>query len=124
MHDYSFYSAILGLSTRWRISNVTVEPRTGTIELHINATEGNTYRCSDCGTQLYPKGFCKTRGLHNFNQSISLYISALVPKVTCSRCGEVNVKLPWESSSLRCHEEMTMKTGDTAPSQIPHVVHS
>jgi len=113
MNDYSFYSAILGLSTRWRISNVTVDSHTGNIELHINATAGSSFHCSECGAHVLPKGARKERWLHSFNHSVSFYISAQVPRVVCSRCGEVRLQLPWEPSSLRCDSDSAPQRSKT-----------
>lgn len=102
MHDYSFYSAILGLSSLWRIENVTVDERSGDIELHIQSRKGSRFCCTTCGAIKRPSGQNKVRWLHENGHNIRFYITALIPVITCERCGEVKLNLPWEQSSQPC----------------------
>lgn len=119
MHDYSFYSAILGLCNKWRISNVTVDSGSGNIELHICATSGSSYTCTTCGAKLYSRGEgSKARWLHTYNSNISFYISAKIPRVICDRCGEIGLHIPWGHSSVRCDGYVIKQPGDAAPGNM------
>lgn len=104
MHNYSFYSAILGLSSQWRILNVTVDEKSGEIELHIRGRKGSRFTCSNCGALKLPSGVSKARWLHENHLNIRFYISALVPIVSCEQCGEMKADIPWEQAARPCSE--------------------
>ena len=105
MHDYSLYSAILGLSSKWRISNVTVVEPGGDLELHIRIRKGSKFSCPTCGVLRLPSSVSKARWLHENHLNIRFYISALIPMITCERCGEMKADIPWEQSGS-CREEL------------------
>ena len=105
MHDYSFYSAILGLSSKWRILNVTVDERSGDIELHIRSRKGSKFSCPSCGALRLPSGVNKARWLHENHLNIRFYISALIPVITCEQCGELKAEVPWTQAGSICEEQ-------------------
>lgn len=103
MTGYSFYSAILGLSSEWRISDVTMDKLSGKAEIHI-VSSSNSFRCDICGATILPSGTRKARWFHDNNFNIRFYISALIPLVTCPCCGEMKVRIPWEQAGTVCKE--------------------
>ena len=104
MLNYSFYSAILGLSSSWRITNVTVDEQSGNIELHIHNAHSGSFTCSECGACILPKGNRKGRWSRDSNHKIRFHISAIIPLVSCESCGEMKIQLPWEQSGFRNEE--------------------
>ncbi|NVN92806.1 MAG: hypothetical protein HXX11_19720 [Desulfuromonadales bacterium] len=104
MHDYSFYSGILGLSSAWRIADVTIDEQSGDIELHIRSKRGSTFSCSRCGATKLPSGTSKARWLHENNLNIRFYISALIPIITCECCGDMIVDVPWKHIGEPCEQ--------------------
>ncbi len=121
MHDYSFYSAILGLSTNWRILNVTLDERSGDIELYIRSSEGIQFSCPACGAARLPSGVSKARWLHENSFSFRFYISALIPVISCERCGEMKVDIPWEQTCAPCDECGGIDSRESGESPRPHV---
>lgn len=109
MHDYTFYSAILGLSSKWRILDITLDEASETVELHVSSRRGSMFSCPSCGALKLPSGVSKARWLHENHLNIRLFISALIPVITCERCGEMKVEEPWDNSGST-HQEQT-KTG-------------
>jgi len=105
MQNYSFYSAILGLSSIWHILNVTVDEPSGDIELHICSRKGVKFSCPTCGALKLPSGVSKARWLHENHLNIRFYISALVPIISCERCGEMKANIPWEQAVSNCEEQ-------------------
>jgi transposase len=101
MNDYSFYSAILGLSSNWRILDVTVNEQSGDIELHIRSRKGSRFSCPVCGALKLPSGKIKARWLHENHLNIRFYISAFIPVITCEQCGELKADIPWEQSAAK-----------------------
>jgi hypothetical protein len=121
MLDYSFYSAILGLSSNWRILNVTVDKQSGDIELHIRSRKGSKFSCSVCGEAILPSGVSKARWRYENHLKIRFYISALIPVITCARCGEMKADIPWKQTGSICeeHEQSGSQGKDvTAPMQL------
>ncbi|GAC1465113.1 MAG: hypothetical protein PVSMB11_00250 [Desulfuromonadaceae bacterium] len=104
MHDYSFYSAILGLSSEWHILNVTMDEQCGDIELHIHSRKGSMFSCPICGAVKLPSGVSKSRWLHENHLNIRFYISVLIPIITCDRCGEMKVEIPWKQTGATREE--------------------
>lgn len=104
MHDFSFYSAILGLSSTWRILHVTVDEMSGEIELYIRSRKGSKFTCSKCGALKLPTGVSKARWLHENHLNIRFYISALVPVISCEQCGEMKADIPWKHAAKPCSE--------------------
>jgi hypothetical protein len=105
MNDYSFYSAILGLSSKWLILNVTVDYRNGDIELHIRSRKGSRFSCTTCGALKLPSGSSKTRWLHENHLNIRFYISAVIPLITCDRCGDTRADIPWKHAASLCEDQ-------------------
>ncbi len=105
MHDYSFYSAILGLSSKWRILNVTVDDQSGDIELHIRSRRGSTFSCPTCGAHKLPSAVRKSRWLHENHLNIRFYISAFIPIISCEHCGEMRANIPWEQTGAIYEED-------------------
>ena len=121
MHDYSFYSAIIGLSSKWRILNVTVDELSGEIELHIRSRKGSRFSCATCGALKLPSRVSKARWLHENQLNIRFFISALIPIIICEHCGEMKADIPWEQSAVLCEEDGHVATHNkvkTEPLQI------
>ena len=112
MHDYSFYSAILGLSSKWRILDITLDEASGAVELHLRSRRGSMFSCPSCGALKLPSGVSKARWLHENHLNIRLFISALIPIISCERCGEMKVEEPWGNSGA------TSKNDEDADSKL------
>jgi transposase len=114
MPDYSFYSAILGLSSDWRILNATVDEQSGKIDLHISSRKGSRFSCPSCGALKLPSGISKARWLHENRLNIRFYITVLIPIIACERCGEMKVDIPWKQAGLICaeHEQADSRAND------------
>lgn len=101
MHDYSLFSAILGLSSEWRISDVTVCDLTGITEVHIRSQVVVEVFCKICGVGVVSNEVRKVRWLHENQHNIRFVVSALLPVMTCGHCGEVMNSAPWEQPGSR-----------------------
>ena len=104
MHDYSLYSAILGLSSKWRILNAAVDELSGDIEIYIRFRKGCKFSCRNCGALKLPSSASKTRWLHENHIDIRFYISALIPIISCEQCGDLKAEIPWEQATKPCAE--------------------
>ncbi|OGT97093.1 MAG: hypothetical protein A2X80_14185 [Geobacteraceae bacterium GWB2_52_12] len=104
MGGYTFYSAILGLSSEWRISDVTVDEQTGITELHIKSQGAKIRCCPTCGADVASAGARRARWLHDNHLNIRFLISAVIPVMTCEHCGKVKFPVPWEQSGTELQE--------------------
>ena len=104
MQDYSLYSAILGLSSKWRILNAAVDEPSGDIEIYIRFRKGSKFSCRSCGALKLPSSSSKTRWLHENHLNIRFYISALIPIISCEQCGDLKAEIPWEQAAKPCSE--------------------
>ena len=102
MYDYSFYSAILGLSSQWHIMNVTVADGSGDIEILIGSRKGNTFSCPACGAVKLSSGMNKARWQHENSLNIRLHVTALIPVLACECCGVIQAELPCEQAWTTC----------------------
>lgn len=112
MNKYSIYSSILGLSSKWRITNVTMDEQKGDIELHITGREGSTFQCPSCGALKIPSSVSKARWLHENHLNIRFYITALIPVISCERCGEMKVNIPWKQGGAIVEEQEQADSGE------------
>jgi predicted RNA-binding Zn-ribbon protein involved in translation (DUF1610 family) len=104
MYNYSFYSAILGLSSEWSITNVNFDEQSGNIEMHIHNAGGNSFICPRCGSNILKTENRKGHWLWQDNFNLRFHIYAIIPQVTCERCGEVKIHLPWEQRGFENKE--------------------
>jgi hypothetical protein len=104
MGEYSFYSAILGLSSEWHIADVTVDEQSGITELHIRSKNIESESCPTCGAGVVSTGARTARWLHENHLNIRFLISALIPVVLCKHCGKVKKIVPWEQSKPELKE--------------------
>ncbi|NVN92651.1 MAG: hypothetical protein HXX11_18935 [Desulfuromonadales bacterium] len=116
MDDNSLYSAILGLSSQWRISDVTIDEQSGITELHICSKDGSKFSCPTCGATKLPSRVSKARWLHENRLNIRLVISALIPIIVCERCGEMKVGVPWKPADAPCVENVPTTKSDASVS--------
>ncbi|MBT1073201.1 hypothetical protein [Pelotalea chapellei] len=101
MLDHTLYSAILGLSSEWNISHVTMDEQTGITEIHIRNHKGGIAPCPCCGSNLVQAGTQRTRWLHESHLNFRFVVSALVPVMSCESCGEVKLPMPWDQSRFK-----------------------
>lgn len=96
MTGYKLYSAILGLSSPWRITHATLSERDKGLLIRIRSMTGAHFSCPVCSGIADRDGEVKRRWLSgNFFNRRTL-LEAAVPTVTCKECGTNQVVTPWE----------------------------
>lgn len=98
MFNYSLYSAILGLSSKWNISDISEDKPSGLIELHIKSNSSGTFPCAICGTENLPYSVHNKRWLYNNKLNIRFYVSLHSPRIHCKKCGDSHLIAPWNQS--------------------------
>ncbi|HXE96293.1 MAG TPA: hypothetical protein VN642_07800 [Dongiaceae bacterium] len=96
MFGTTLYSAILGLSSKWRISNAAVDESADCVEIHIGTSRDAEFSCPVCNGRTDMVGDSEHRWLHDDLFSMQLKIVARIPLISCETCGVNRVKAPWE----------------------------
>lgn len=96
MFGTKLYSAILGLSSMWKIYHAAVDESANRIEIHIDTCSGSEFLCPVCCGHTDMVGNSKHLWLHDDLFSKQLRIVARIPLVSCKTCGINRVKAPWE----------------------------
>jgi len=98
MYNYSLYSSILGLSSKWTISNITEDKSTGLIVLHIKNISSEAFVCAVCGEENSPSGVQNKNWLYNNKLNIKFHVSLDSPQIICSKCGNMHTIDPWNQT--------------------------
>jgi len=96
MSGFTLYSAILGLSPEWCITNASLSDRDKELLIRIRAMAGANFSCPVCSGSAARNGDveqCWISG--NFFNRRTL-LEASVPTVTCQECGTNRVVTPCE----------------------------
>src|SRR5262245_9167346 len=96
MFGTTLYSSILGLSSRWRISNATLDESSDCVEIQIGTSSGAEFLCPKCNGRTDMVGTREHRWLHDDLFNMQLRIVARIPLISCNVCGINRVKAPWE----------------------------
>jgi hypothetical protein len=104
MFGTKLYSAILGLSSMWKIYHAAVDESANRIEIHIDTCSGAEFSCPVCCGRTNMVGNSKHLWLHDDLFSKQLTIKASIPLVSCEICGINRVKAPWEQPGSNFRE--------------------
>lgn len=90
------FSAILGLSSYWRISDLKLADQERQLEITVDVCAGTTFPCPVCGARSEVVSEREERWLHENFFNLRTCITAVLPLVRCERCGVNRVRAPWE----------------------------
>lgn len=92
----SLYSAVLGLSSKWRISNASLDESSGCVEIRIGPSSDAEFSCPICNGRTNKVGASEHSWLHDAFLNTKLRIVARMPLISCETCGIKRVEAPWE----------------------------
>lgn len=107
MSGMTLYSAILGLSSLWKISHATVDESSNSVEIHIDTSSGAAFVCPVCNGRTDMVGVSEHHWLHDDLFNKQLRIVARIPLISCGSCGINRVKAPWEKPGSNFREGNT-----------------
>lgn len=103
MRDISFFQRILHLGDSWKVTSLDCDEETKTIRIRVEFVRGSQFLCQSCGrfsSSVYDHREREWRHLNIFEYRC--YLVGDIPRITCSRCGEVRqVKIPWSEPYMR-----------------------
>ncbi|MCG5549620.1 helix-turn-helix domain-containing protein, partial [Halorhodospira halochloris] len=95
--EYALFTAALGLSAPWEVSDIRFDAQAKRIDFDITFTSGSRFACQACGAEAQAVHDTRQRSwqhLHFFEHQA--YIHAAVPRVRCQDCGKTTqVEVPW-----------------------------
>ncbi len=90
------FSAILGLSSYWRISAMRMTGQKRHLDITVDVCAGIPFPCPACGGKTVVVSEREESWLNENFFSLRTCIRAALPLVWCERCGEHRVRAPWE----------------------------
>jgi len=91
----TIFSATLGLSYPWTITEVNLDQGQKRLDIRVDFHTDSTFACPVCGQEREVCGtVCETWQHDDFFNYTAL-LHARVPRITCPTCGIGHVKLPW-----------------------------
>lgn len=90
------YSAILGLSSEWRITHATLSERDKDLLIRIRTMSGAHFSCPVCSGIAARNGEVEQRWMSGKFFNRRTLLEAAVPTVTCKECGTNRIVTPWE----------------------------
>ncbi|BBE10966.1 hypothetical protein HH1059_03520 [Halorhodospira halochloris] len=95
--EHALFTAALGLSAPWKVSDIRFDAQAKRIDFDITFTSGSRFACPACGAEAQAVHDTRQRSwqhLHFFEHQA--YIHAAVPRVRCQDCGKTTqVEVPW-----------------------------
>jgi transposase len=96
MYNNSIFSAILGLSAHWCITDVNLARGENRLEISVGTSDGALFSCPICRGKADVVSEEEARWQHENILNLQAHIRATLPLTFCSRCGINRVAAPWE----------------------------
>jgi len=120
MNDLNLFQLALGLESPWYVSSSLFDVDKKRLDIRIDFKPGSTFTCPHCGREgvkAYDTAEMTWRHLNFFQHEA--YLTARVPRISCSDCGVVKLQsLPWsrrESGFTLLFEAMIMAMAKSMP---------
>jgi len=101
MYTKSVFSAILGLSSHWRITGVNLARQLNRLEISVGASHEAQFPCPICRGEAAIVSAEEASWQHDNILNLQAQIKAALPIASCSRCGLNRVLAPWEKSDSK-----------------------
>lgn len=109
----------LNVENPWHIANFDFDPISENLDIWLDFERGSKFPCPKCGKPNCSAYDTKEKVLRHINYfQYSTYLHCRVPRVKCSNCGVLQIKVPWarEKSGFTFRmEAMILKLAKTMP---------
>ena len=80
----------------WYIKDHKLDPKSKNLDIWLNFKRGSKFPCPKCGKSNLSAYDTKEKVLRHINIfQYSTYLHCKVPRVKCSNCGVLQIKVPW-----------------------------
>ncbi|GAG63643.1 unnamed protein product, partial [marine sediment metagenome] len=96
MHDNDLFQLALGITSPWFVASSDFDAANKRLDIRIDFHSGSRFACPDCNTDgctVHDTTEKTWRHLDFFQHQA--FLTARVPRVTCTRCGVRQVGVPW-----------------------------
>jgi transposase len=101
MQNHDIFSATLGLSHPWKITNVLFAKEGERLDITIALDEECVFTCPTCGKEGIPCDTVSETWYHDDFFRFATYLHARVPRIECSCCGILPVERPWSRTGSK-----------------------
>ena len=101
MKDSSLYQQILGDTTPWKVSHVSLNVNKKVIEVTLNLDPAAIWACPKCCGRMHVKDWRERSWRHLDSCQFQTILTARVPIVECPLDGIQTVQVPWAEGSSR-----------------------
>lgn len=96
MSTKELFSIALGLEEPWFVKDITFDSEKRRLDLILDFKKGSRFNCPECGAEnciIHDTKERTWRHLDFFQHQA--YLTARVPRVTCTKCGVKQINVPW-----------------------------
>lgn len=101
MKDRELYAQILGIGPPWAVSDVELDVKDGSVEVHVDARDAKKLPCPECDKTCPRYDHRARRWRHLDTCQFRTILVAEVPRVECPEHGVHQVKVPWGEEGSR-----------------------
>lgn len=96
MATQELFTVALGLQNPWYVSHFNFDASEKRLDLHIDFVKGSHFLCPECGQSNCPVHDTRQRTWRHLDFfQHQAFLSARVPRISCSNCGIKQVPVPW-----------------------------
>jgi hypothetical protein len=101
MQEHEIFSATLGLSHPWKITNVLFAKDKERLDITIALADDGIFTCPICGKEGIPCEMASETWYHDNFFRFATYLHACVPRIECTCCGILPVERPWSRAGSK-----------------------
>lgn len=102
MQEREFYQQILGLSSPWKVVDVTLNMPEQRVDVYVEHPEGTKFCCPECDKELGCFDHAQPRKWRHLDtMQLQTHLHAAIPRVKCPEHGVKNVEVPWAQKNCR-----------------------
>ena len=96
MSTKALFSTALGLEVPWFIKDINFDSDKKRLDIILDFKKGSKFSCPDCDAEHCPVHDTKERTWRHLDFfQHQAYLTARVPRVSCSTCGVKQLNVPW-----------------------------
>jgi transposase len=102
MESVELYRQLLGLTAPWTVERVELDMERQRVEVYVSHAPGQRFACPDCGQELAVYDHLGERTWRHLDSMQFLtYLHAQPPRVSCTKHGVKQVRVPWAEAGSR-----------------------